>query len=291
MIPRFSLVRPRSLGDALAAFDEADGDGWYIAGGTELLQVMKMGLARFGTLIDLKAIPDLHGIDREADGALRIGAATTHREVERSLLVAREAPGLAAMERRVANPRVRNTGTLGGNLAFAEPHSDPATFLLACGATVELGGRDGRRSLPIDEFVVGPLATASEPGEVLVALRLPARSAGEGRAHAKIAFFERPTAAVAVRLRVEGEAIAEATVAVGSVCDVPQVVPGAGQALRGIPPLGDGLEAALELAADALGAVEAVDDINGSADYKRHLAGVLLGRATRQALEEATDHG
>jgi aerobic carbon-monoxide dehydrogenase medium subunit len=288
MIPRFSLVRPRSLDEAFHAFDVAAGDGWYVAGGTELLQVMKMGFARFGTLVDLKAIPDLKGIHLDPDGSLRIGATSTHREVERSSVVSGAAPGLAAMERRIANPRVRNTGTLGGNLAFAEPHSDPATFLLACGATVELRGRSGGRNLSINEFVIGPLATAREPDEVLVAVRIPARLPGEGSAHAKIAFFERPTAAVGVHLRIREGTIAAATVAVGSMCDVPQVVAGAGAALLGTTPGRDGLDAALGRAADAFWAVEAIDDVNGSADYKRHLAGVLLGRATRAALQEAT---
>ena len=145
MIPRFSLVRPTSLEDAFAAYDAAAGDAAYIAGGTELLQVMKMGFAQFGTLIDLKRVPDLRGIEA-VNGGLRIGATMTHREIERSAVVADAVPGLVALERRVANARVRNTGTLGGNLAFAEPHSDPATFLIACGATVDIasaGSADG----------------------------------------------------------------------------------------------------------------------------------------------------
>ena len=99
---------------------------------------MKMGLAQARALVDLKRIAALHGIQRTADG-LRIGAAATHREIERSPVVADALPGLVALERGVANVRVRSTGTLGGNLAFAEPHSDPATLLLACDAQIETG--------------------------------------------------------------------------------------------------------------------------------------------------------
>jgi aerobic carbon-monoxide dehydrogenase medium subunit len=291
MIPRFALVRPRSLDEALDAHAATDGEGAYIAGGTELLQVMKMGFAQFATLVDLKGLPELRGVEVEADGSLRIGAAVTHREIERSPVVVRELPGLAALERHVANIRVRNTGTIGGNLAFAEPHSDPATFLLACGATVELAGPGGARSMGIDEFIVGPLMTARDPEEIVVAVRVPARGRGEGRAYDKVAFFERPAASVAVRLAVEDGMVARATVTVGSLTEVPLVHAPAGQLLHGAPADGNGtLDGALERAADALGDLEAVPDLNGSADFKRHLAGVLLRRAAATALREAIAH-
>lgn len=287
MVPRFSLARPASLPDALAAFAAADGDAAYYAGGTELLQVMKMGFAQFGTLIDLKGLPELRGIEERSDGSLRIGAGATHREIERSPIVARRLAGLAALERHVANVRVRNAGTIGGNLAFAEPHSDPATFLLACDARVELHGVAGARSVTIEELIVGPLLTSRADEEILVAIEVPARAAGEGRAYDKVAFYERPAASVGVRLRVAAGAVTDAVVTVGSLTEIPMVVPDAGAALVGAEATPDGLAAAVRGAGDALGAVDAQDDHNGSADYKRHLAGVLLRRAAQAALEEA----
>jgi carbon-monoxide dehydrogenase medium subunit len=287
MIPRFSLARPETLADAFAAYAAAGGDGAYLAGGTELLQVMKMGFAQFGTLIDLKRVPDLRGISR--NGALRIGGGMTHREIERSPLVAEAAPGLIALERRVANVRVRSTGTLGGNLAFAEPHSDPATFLLACGASVEVAGpaADDRRSIAMADFLVGPLATALEPGEILVAIMIPLAGPGEGRAYDKLAFFERPAASVAVRLVVAGGVVQDATVAVGSIGEIPVDVPDAAAALRGVPATPADVERAAASAEGTFDDVDTVADLNGSADYKRHLAAVLLRRAARAALEEA----
>lgn len=288
MIPRFALVRARTLDQAFAAVD--GGDAAFLAGGTELLQVMKMRLAQFGTLVDIKPIDELHGIEARSDGSLRIGAATTHREIERSALVADAAPGLARLASGVANVRVRNTGTIGGNLAFAEPHSDPATFLLACGATVELAGPGGRRRVPVDEFVLGPLTTAREANEILTSIDIPAAAGGEGRTYAKLAFFERPAVSVAVRARLEAGEVRAATVAVGSIGETPAIVPEAGAALVGVP-VGDGrdrrFEEALDRARGAFGSVDAVDDLNGSADYKRHLAGVLLDRAAREAVREA----
>jgi carbon-monoxide dehydrogenase medium subunit len=289
LIPRFALARPATLPEAFDAFTAADGEGTWIAGGTELLQVMKMGLAQFGTLIDLKRIADLRGIGLDDAGALRIGGTTTHREIEQSGVVRAALPALAALETRVANVRVRNTGTIGGNLAFAEPHSDPATFLLACGAEVELAGPNGMRRLAIGDFVLGPLFTARDPDEVVTAIVVPPRTIGEGRGYAKIAFFERPAASVGVRVRVDGGVVAEATVTAGSLTEVPQLVPAAADALRGAATAGAGMAEALARGSTAMTRLDAVPDLNGSADYKRHLAGVLLGQATRQALAEALD--
>lgn len=287
MIPRFSLIRPRSLAEAFAALDGTNGDAAWYAGGTELLQVMKMGLAQFETLIDIKPILELRGIAVEPDGTLRIGATVTHRQIEDSPVIAASLPGLVALEAHVANIRVRNQGTIGGNLAFAEPHSDPATYLLACAGRVELVGPGSRRELGIDEFVLGPLYTAREPDEILTAIRVPARQTAEGRAYEKVKFFERPAVSVAVRLRVEGGLIADCTIAIGSMTDIPMLVPEAGAVFIGEAADGRDLDGPVRRATDLIGQLDAVDDLNGSPDYKRHLAGVLLGRAARTALAEA----
>lgn len=288
MIPRFALARPTTLADAFAAFTARDGDAAYVAGGTELLQVMKMGFAQIGTLIDVKGIAELRGITETDPGWLRIGAATTHRDIERSDLVRRHTPALARLEATVANIRVRSTGTIGGNLAFAEPHSDPATFLLATGAVIELVGPDGARELPVGDFILGPLATAREAEEVIVAIRIPPARRGEGRAYEKLAFFERPAASVAVCVHVRDGVIDQATVAVGSLTEVPELRPAAATALVGTAARPDAVsEACLTAGPAAMAGLDAVADLNGSADYKRHLAVVLLDRAARAACTEA----
>jgi carbon-monoxide dehydrogenase medium subunit len=287
MIPRFQLARPSTLAEAFAAFDAAGGDAAWYAGGTELLQVMKMGLARFGTLVDLKGLPELRGIAVEDGGALWIGAGTTHREIERSTVVRAEVPGLAELESHVANVRVRNQGTIGGNLCFAEPHSDPASFLLACDARVRLEGPGGRRELAMDAFLDSPFVTARDADEIVVAVVVPAARPGEGRAYEKAKFRERPAVSVAVRLRVEAGAIAEAHVAVGSMTDAPLLVPGAAAALVGAAAQPGALGEALVAGAAAMASLDAVEDLDGSPDFKRHLAGVLLARAAQAALTEA----
>jgi carbon-monoxide dehydrogenase medium subunit len=289
VIPRFALARPAGLAEALDAFDAADGDASWYAGGTELLQVMKMGLATYGTLIDIKRLPELQGIGVEPDGGLRIGGTVTHRDIERSEVVGRELPGLVALEGHIANVRVRNQGTLGGNLCFAEPHSDPATFLLACGARVRLEGRNGSRELAIDELVTGPLETARVDDELLTAVIVPAPVRGEGRGYEKAKFRERPAVSVGVRVHVVDGVIEAATVSLGSMVDFPMLVPGAAADLAGAPAdlAAGAFNEALARARTHFESLDAIGDLDGSPDYKRHLAGVMLARAARAALSEA----
>ncbi len=282
MIPRFHLVRAATLAEALEAH-QATEEAAYLAGGTELLQIMKMGLAQVRTLVDLKRVLDLRGISLDEDGSLRIGALTTHRELERSELVRAVCPTLAELEARVANVRVRNTGTIGGNLAFAEPHSDPVPFLIACGATVDLVGSTGSRMLAVEEFILGPLATARESSEIIVSVRIPAARQATRRAYEKIAFFERPAVSVAVELSVHGGRVTEAVIVLGSATDHATRVPWAASALVGLT-VETAPARAREIGLETFGHLDLVDDLNGSAEYKRHLAAVLLERAVRNAL-------
>jgi aerobic carbon-monoxide dehydrogenase medium subunit len=186
-------------------------------------------------------------------------------------------PSLAAMERRVANIRVRNVGTLGGNLCFSDPHSDPATFLLALDAEAEY---DGRR-VPLSEFLVGPYETALRPGQLLAAVRIPVPAPGTAIAHRKLAFHERPAATVACAVRVDDGVVAEARIAVGSVGARAVRATAAERALTGSA-LDDAVAVA-DAAALAAEASEAVDDANGSAAYKEQLVRVLVARCLADA--------
>ena len=216
----FELHPVDSVAAATALLEEHGDEAVLYAGGTELLLLMKLRFAAATHLVDVKPIAELAGIT-VTDGTLRIGAAVTHRAIERSPIVAAGWPGIAAMERWVANLRVRNVGTLGGNLAFADPHSDPATYLLASDATVVLGKGDVRRRLPIDAFLIGPYTTALEPGELLVAIEAPAVTAGTGTSHQRFAFHERPAVTVSCHARIAGGAIADPRIAIGSVGAAP----------------------------------------------------------------------
>ena len=257
-------------------------DALPYCGGTELLLVAKLGFTDFSDLVDLKGIAELSGIS--ANGSLRIGATTTHREIERSPAVRRRWPSLAAMERNVGNIRVRNVGSIGGNLCFADPHSDPATYLMAAGGSLVTSSG---RQIPVEEFTQGPYSTALEPAELLVAVEVPALAAGSALVHRKMSFHERPAITVAVRVGVSEGAVDSARVAVGSVGVAAQRLVRAEESLVGADTgaLDDpALAGCSELAAEE---AQPVEDANGSVEYKRQLVRVLFGRCVRAALAEA----
>jgi carbon-monoxide dehydrogenase medium subunit len=276
----FDLHRPSSVEEATELLARYGDDAIPIAGGTELLLLLKLGFAAYGHLVDVRGVAELSGLRLESD-LVEIGAAVTHREIERSAVVQQHMPALAEMERSVANIRVRTAGTLGGNLCFSDPHSDPATFLLAAGADVVIRrGGAASRSLPLDEFLRGPYETALAEGDLLVAIRVPAARAGTGIAHHKLAFRERPAATVAAWVRTAEGRVAEARIAVGSVGPRAVRASEAEQLLTA----GSPLEEVAHAAAEASGAVE---DADGSAEYKRQLVRVLIGRALRDALRRS----
>jgi carbon-monoxide dehydrogenase medium subunit len=289
-LPPFELHRVDTVAEATATLAELGDDAVLYAGGTELLLLMKLGLASYRHLVDIKPIAELQGIAVD-DGVLHVGGGVRHRAIERSPLVTAGWPVLAEMERWVANIRVRTVGTLGGNLAFADPHSDPATFLLAADAAIVLGRGEERRRLAIADFVLGPYDAALEPGELVVRVEVPPVPAGAGMAHLRFAFHERPAATVSVLARVAAGEIAEARVAIGSVGLQPVRAAEAERLLVGLQ--ADDLDPAVLRAAGeaAATASEPDDDANGSAEYKANLVAVLVGRALRQAVDRTRPAG
>ena len=284
----FRLHRPESVEEATAIFDELGPDALAYCGGTELLLIAKLGLTDFSDLVDVKPIAELAGIERDGED-LRIGATVTHRALERSALVRERWPSLAEMEREVANLRVRNVGTIGGNLCFADPHSDPATWLLAAGGEVSVrrGGAPARR-LAIEDFVRGPYETALEEGELLLAVHVPAPAPASAIVHRKMSFQERPAITVAVRVELENDRVRAARIAIGSVGVRPIRPPDAEAALHGVDALAPDEDAIARSADAAASECEPVEDANGSVEYKRQLVRVLSARCVRRALSEAS---
>ena len=285
-LPPFTLHRPASLEEAHATLAEYGDDAAVYCGGTELFLVMKLGLASYPRLVDLKRIAELHLL-ADQDGFLAIGAAVTHRELESSALVQRVLPALAEMERRVANIRVRSAGTLGGNLAFSDPHSDPATFLLAAGADLLCRRGETSRMIPMSEFVRGPYETALEPGELLVEIRIPLPGTSDAMAHMKFAIHERPALTVSCFVRAEQGRVAEARIAVGSVSAVPARVLEAEAALIGVD-LEAGDSAVSEVGSAAAESSEPLADANGSVEYKRNLVRVFVDRCCAEAIQQVS---
>ena len=285
-LPPFDIHRPATVDDATALLDRLGDDGVVYCGGTELLLVYKFGFADYSDLVDVKGIGELRGI-AAANGELTIGAAETHRAIERAPDVRAGWPALAAMERHVGNVRVRAAGTIGGNLCFADPHSDPATFLLAAGGalTCRRGGGAARR-IAIEDFVSGPFETALAPGELLVSVHVPRLAPGAALVHRKLSFHERPAITVAAHVRVDGGALADVRLAVGSVGLVAARARAAEGLLDGVE--ADAAEPAIAAAADAAAEESTpVADANGSIEYKRQLVRVLSGRCLRAAIAEA----
>lgn len=282
----FRLHHPETVEQATELLDELGADAVPYCGGTELLLVAKLGLTEFTDLVDVKAIEELGGI--QDNGALRIGATTTHRQIERSSLVRERWPSLAAMERAVGNLRVRNVGTIGGNLCFSDPHSDPATYLLAAGGSVSVrrGGRP-RREILAQELTRGPYMNALGPGELLLAVHVPEPGPGSVLVHRKLSFHERPAITVAANICVRDGSVASARLAIGSVGATPQRASRAEEALIGLDALSPNDEQLAACGEAAASDSEPVADSNGPVRYKRQLVRVLIGRCVRAALVEA----
>jgi carbon-monoxide dehydrogenase medium subunit len=286
----FTLHRPASADEACALLAGLGDDAAVYAGGTELLLLMKLGLLRPRHLVDVKRIPGFGDI---ADGPrLAIGAAVTHRAVERSALVQARCALIGTVARNVANVRVRNVGTVGGNLAFADPHSDLATLFLTLDASVELVSARGRRELSLDEFVRGPWETARASDELVASVRLAPWPSRSYAAYVKFGVHERPTLAVAVVLALDGtversgERIRDARIAVGCVGPRPVRLAAAEAALTDAS-IGDVEAVARAAAAAAAEHVDPADDLYGSADYKRDMVAVFVRRALRIAAARA----
>jgi carbon-monoxide dehydrogenase medium subunit len=278
---RFNIHQPNTIAEASQMLVEFGEKGRLYAGGTELLLAMKHDLLRYEHLIDVKTIPHLDQIELK-NSALMIGSTATHRAIERSGLVRQNLPVLADMENKVANVRVRASGTLGGNLCFAEPHSDPATLLTALGAKAHVQGKSGVRTVSVDKLITGAYETSLAADELLAAVEIPVLSKSQRAAYLKFQLKERPTLGLALVLDIDGDTIKKATAVVGSVSAVPTQSDEANQLLAGAR---SQVENQLADAGEALAqAADPVDDLEGGADYKRHLIGVFLRRAFLKAL-------
>jgi carbon-monoxide dehydrogenase medium subunit len=285
MLRPFELHQPATVQEASRLRGRYGDDAGFYAGGTELLLVLKEGLLRYAHLVDLKTIPGLDGIAYDAAGqTLRIGALATHAAVERSTTAARHCPLLVEIERTVGNVRVRNVGTLGGNLCFAEPHADPGTLCVACDAVVRLEGPAGGRDLAAGEFFVDAYETARRPDEVLTEIRLPVPGPHTRGAYVKFGWHERPTLGVGVLLTLDRRdtTVVDARVAVGCVNPRPTRLRHVEAKVNGRA-IADVLRTLGEISDAVDGEVAPTSDLHGAADYKMEMTKVFVRRAIRTA--------
>lgn len=286
MIPgEFDYHSPATVDEALALLDRLGDEGKVLAGGHSLVPAMRFRLALPGALIDINRIASLAYI-REEDGYLAIGALTREAELEHSPLVVATYPILHDAGRVIADPLVRNRGTVGGNLAHADPANDHPAVMLACDATLIARGSGGTREIAVDDFFTGLFESALAPNELLVEIRVPTPSAGQGAAYEKMErkVGDYAISAVAINVTMDGDTCRSARIALTNVSAVPMRATQAETALTGKVPTEDVLEAAGQAAAAEC---DPSSDLRGSAAYKRDITRILLKRAARRAIARA----
>ena len=281
MIPaRFDYVAPTSVEDALRALSEHGDDAKIMAGGQSLLPVLRMRLNAPEVVIDLGRIDSLRGVRDDGD-ALAIGALTTHSEIVTDDLVREHALLLSKAAAEVADSQIRHRGTFGGSCAHADPAGDMGSAALALDAEFVIAGPGGTRTVPATEFFVDLFETAIGEDEILTEVRVPKKT-GWGARYEKFVrvAHQWPIVAVAATVSASGGSIAEAKVALTNMGSTPLRATATENALAGAAATDDGVRAAADQAADG---TNPPSDLNGDADYRRHLATVLARRAVLKA--------
>jgi aerobic carbon-monoxide dehydrogenase medium subunit len=279
--PVFDYHAPKTVGEALTLLGTLGPDAKILAGGHSLLPMMKLRFAQPAHLIDINRIPELRGICE--DGAeVVIGAMTVENALIGNAILQARVPLLAEAPKLIADPQVRNRGTIGGDIAHGDPANDHPAISLALDATFELQGPKGRRSVKADDFFLGTYMTALAEDEILVAIRVPALAAGTGWAYEKLKrkTGDWATAGAAVVLRLDGGKVSHVRIALTNVAPCAIRAKDAEKALMG-QPLG---AATLAAAAQAAMAVcDPADDLRGDRAYKTAMAGQMVKRALQAA--------
>lgn len=279
-IPAFDLLKPVSVAEASEMLLEHGDEARPIAGGTTLVILMKQRALRFSHLVDLQSIPGLERITDNDDG-LSIGALATHRSVERSPLVQRRAPALAQAFSHVGNVRIRETASVGGNLAHADYRLDPPPALLVLDAEVVLAKGEDTRVVPLKDFYRGMYETVLEPGEILAEVRVPRAPEAARTVYSRFSSLSAndwPCIGVAAFLSLEGDDVGELRLGLSGVAEAPLLA-------RGLERF-EGERCSDELWSTVCDVVDAqlspVSDLRGSADYKREMTRVWVRRTLRE---------
>jgi len=287
----FEYLEPTTVSEACALLKQHAGEAKVFAGGSHLTILMKQGLYQPKALVNIKKISELKGIKYDAKEGLIIGALVTHREIETSELVRERFPVLCDAEKEVANIRVRNTGTVGGNLASGEPLTDLSQIFISLDGKAGITGPNGQRAIPIEDLFVDFYTTSLAEDEILTQVVIPPLPAHSGIEYIRFSsssVVDKPSAGVAVRLTLDAgdETIQTARIVLGCVGATPVRARKAESLLAG-------KKVTTELAAEA-GAVAAqecnpIGDLRGSEQYKRAIVGTLVKRATGKAYASALE--
>ena len=281
----FEYHRPNTVEEALELLGRFGGDGEVLAGGHSLVPMMKLRLAEPAHLIDINAISELQGIRDEGD-TIVIGAGVTQAEVLSSTLLAGKCPILPDAAALIADPQVRNCGTVGGNCANGDPGNDCPAIMIALNASYVLKSGDGERQVAARDFYEGVYATALEENELLTEVRIPTPAAGIGMSYQKLKrkVGDYAIAAAAVTLSMSGGQCADAAVALTNVGNTALLAEAAADAIKGTPVNADAIQAA---ASAAMAACDPAEDLRGPAEYRTAMAGEMTRRAITEALSRA----
>jgi aerobic carbon-monoxide dehydrogenase medium subunit len=281
----FEYHRPRSLDEAISLLAAHDDAARVVAGGHSLIPMMKLRLAAPEHLVDLQDIAELRAIRSEGH-SLVIGAMATQAEVIGSELLAKACPILRETALQIADPQVRYVGTIGGNVANGDPGNDMPAVMMALGAVYRAKGPKGERDIPARDFYQGSFVTALAAAEILTAIRIPTPQAGHGYAYEKQKrkVGDYATAAAAVVLTLSQGSCSAASVALTNLAGTPLLAALAGQALVGTRLDGTAIDAAVK---HATAITRPAADQRGPADFRTHLAGVMVRRAIQRAKERA----
>ena len=285
--PDFAYYRADSVAE-IGRLLRAHPGAKLLAGGHSLIPLLKLRLAAPPAVIDIGRIDAMKGI-AASEGGLRIGALTTHAQIAASTDVEKHAPALASAAAVIGDPAVRNRGTIGGNVAHADPASDLPTVLLALGASFAVTTDDGERSIPAGDFFQGMMATALGEHDIVTAIDVPAAPEGQGQAYWK---FSHPASryaviGVAATVDLRGDNVGNVAVAVGGLVPAAVRAGAVERALSGRAPSAEAIAAAAAAVSDDLGA-DLIGDIYASAEYRRAMAPVCVKRALTAALKRAS---
>jgi carbon-monoxide dehydrogenase medium subunit len=286
MLPsRFEYHRPATLDEALALLGMYGDDAKVLAGGQSLIPLMKLRFASPEHLIDVNRIQGLNGIE-ERDGSLRIGALVRHNQLAADGAIGSRYPTIAAAAPQIADPLVRNLGTIGGSLSHADPSGDLGSVMLALGASVVLKSASAEREVPIEDFLVDTFQTSIAPNEMLTEVHVPAPGARAGGTYLKLErkVGDYATVAAAIYLELHHGAVGTAGIALTSVGLKNIKAMAAEASLVGSAPGEAAFAEAGRLAAEAS---SPVGDVRGSAEYKRHMVDVYVRRGLAAAFEMA----
>jgi CO/xanthine dehydrogenase FAD-binding subunit len=287
----FDYAAVRSVDEAVSLLAQRGDEARVLAGGTDIIVMVREGRRKVGLLVDIKGIPEVNQLSYDPQTGLTLGAAVPCHQIYAQPDIVAAYPSLIDAVSLVGGTQIQGRATVGGNLCNASPAADTTPALIALGAACMIAGPNGRREVPVEQFCTGPGRTVLQRGEFLVSLHLPPPQPRSGAAYLR--FIPRNEmdiavvgAGASVVLNTDHTAFVSARVALGAVAPTPLFVETAGAALAGQPVAEEAIQEAAEA---AQAAARPIDDMRGTVAYRRHLVGVLTRRALRGAIQRAKE--